>query len=376
MKKNNTSNFILSGQTSIDVCRFVNPPTYRGSTVIFRNYDEMNGGKTKHIYGRWGTPTSDIFCQALSELEQGIVTIATCSGLSAITTCILSLVDKDGHILVSQGCYPAIMRFLNEFQKKINLDIDMIRPQEVEHIDNYLKENTKFVYFDIPGTFCCDVPNVALIKKQIGSIPLIVDNTWASPYFFNPLMLGADVVIHSTSKYIAGHSDSIMGAIVFKNENLYEKVLNTSRLLGQYAGADDLTIAYRGLKTLPVRMNQHYQNALSVADWLIQQKQIEAVFYPPLSSDKNHILWRKQFHGGSGLLCFLLKDDKKVSNLLNQLRLFRLGFGWGGYESLATNMAITDGQWHGRQVIRLSIGLEDKNDIIKDLREALRCAIN
>ncbi|STX29731.1 cystathionine beta-lyase [Legionella beliardensis] len=371
MKKTNATHFILSGHLSLDECRFVNPPVYRGSTVLFKDYDEMHEGKTKHIYGRWSTPTSDIFCEALAELEQGLAAIVTCSGLAAITTCILALVNHDNHIIINQTCYPSLMRFLNEFKNKINLEIDIISAQELACIDNYLKPNTKFVYLDIPGTFCYEIPDVALVKKQIGSIPLIVDNTWATPYFFNPLTLGADIVIHSTSKYIAGHSDSIMGSIVFKDENLYDNVLNTSRLLGQYAGADDLAIAYRGLKTLPVRMNQHYQHALHAADWLTQQSQVEAVFYPPLPASHNHALWQKQFHGGSGLLCFLLKDDKKVSQLLNQLQLFRLGFGWGGYESLATSMIVTQGPWQDRQLIRLNIGLEDKADIMRDLQTAL-----
>lgn len=237
----NATNFILAGHMPIDDCRFVNPPTYRGSTILFKDYEEMHNGETKYTYGRWGTPTSDIFCQALAKLEYGIAAIATCSGLAAITTCILSLVNKDDHIIINQSCYPTVMRFLNEFQHKINLNVDMLSFAEIQNIDEYIKPNTKFVYLDIPGTYCNEVPNIALVKEQIGLIPLIVDNTWATPYFCNPLTLGADIVIHSTSKYIAGHSDSIMGGIIFKDATLYEQVLHTSRLLGQYAGADDLT---------------------------------------------------------------------------------------------------------------------------------------
>jgi cystathionine beta-lyase len=368
----NATNFIHSPNLSLYENRFVNPPIYRGSTIFFKDYDEMMSGCSQYIYGRWGTPTSDYFCKAITELEDGFAAIATCSGLSAITTCILSLIAPGGHIIINQSAYPGVFRFLIELQTKMSFEIEIISVEQAINIDKHIKSTTQFVYWDMPGSYGADIINIQCIKNVIGEIPLIVDNTWATPLFFNPLRLGADVVIHSTSKYIAGHSDSIMGCIVFKEEKIYANVLKMSRALGQYASADDLTLASRGLKTLAIRMHQHYENALHVANWLSSQKAVEKVFYPPLKSDKSYELWQAQFSGGGGLLTFVLthKHKDKIASLLNQFQLIRLGWGWGGYESLASSMLINLDEYENYPVIRLSIGLEDIADIVYDLANA------
>lgn len=373
LQKLTATSFICSGHVSLDESRFVNPPVYRGSTIFFKNYEEMMSEDCPYIYGRWGTPTSDYFCRAMTELEHGFATIATCSGLSAITTCFLSFITSGSHIIINESAYPGVLRFLTELQKKIAIDIDIISAKQCTNIKKYIKPNTRFFYWDIPGNYGADLINIQHIKKSIGEIPLIIDNTWATPFFLNPLCLGADIVIHSTSKYIAGHSDSIMGCMIFKEEKLYHIALKMSRALGQYASSEDLALASRGLKTLAIRMQQHYKNALQIAKWLNQQKIVEQVFYSPLSSDQNYALWKSQFSGGGGLLTFVLKQnyDVRIASLLNQLKLIRLGWGWGGYESLASSMLINFNEYKKRPVIRFSVGLENVDDIINDLAKAL-----
>ena len=354
-----------------DQHRFVNPPVYRGSTIFFKDYEEMNNGSSPYVYGRWGTPTSDYFCRNMSALESGFAAIATCSGLSAISTCFLALLKPGAHFIINQSAYPGVFRLLNELKTKILLEVEAISATQALYIKQYIKPNTQFVYWDMPGNHGIDVINIQLMKKAIGTIPLIIDNTWATPLFFNPLQLNADIVIHSASKYITGHSDSILGCIVFKEEKMFLSVLEMSRALGQYASADDLTLASRGLKTLAVRMQQHYNNALQVADWLTAQKAIEQVFYPPLKSSPNHSLWQAQFRGAGGLLTFVLKKDNDIARFLNQLQLIKLGWGWGGYESLASSLLISFKGYHQRPAIRLSVGLEQACDVIDDLANAL-----
>jgi cystathionine beta-lyase len=207
----------------------------------------------------------------------------------------------------------------------------------------------------------------------VGELPIVVDNTWATPFYYNPLKLGADVAIHSTSKYIAGHSDSIMGCMIFKSEELYLRVREVSRALGQYAAADDINLALRGLRTLGVRMERHYQNALKIANYLLKRKEVEVLFYAPLTTDPNFKIWKQSFRGAGGVLSFIFKPEYELyyANFLNNLKLISLGWGWGGYESLASVSKINSGKYANRQIIRLSIGLEATKDIIKDLEGGL-----
>ena len=233
-----------------------------------------------------------------------------------------------------------------------------------------IQANTALIYLDFPGTSGTDIVDLENLRSQAGTIPILVDNTWATPFYCNPIKLGADVVIYSTSKYIAGHSDSIMGCIVFKNQDMYLKVREVSRILGQYAGADDLNLALRGLKTLAVRIKQHYTSALQIATWLLEQNEVKKVLYAPLASDDSHACWVKQFRGGGGVLSFILRDEleQRASEFFNNLKIINLGWGWGGYESLASFSTIQHGKYSGRMALKLSIGLESPEDIINDLK--------
>ncbi|WP_322080665.1 trans-sulfuration enzyme family protein, partial [Burkholderia cenocepacia] len=236
-----------------------------------------------------------------------------------------------------------------------------------------LGERTCAVYLDLPGSSSFDMCVLRDIVEIAGSVPVVVDNTWATPYFFNPLDHGASVVIHSMSKYIGGHADSMVGAAVFASLDMYERVQNMSRLTGQAVGADDANLALRGLRTLAVRMDRHFQSACDVASWLRDHPLIESVHYPPLADDSGHAAWRTQYSGAGGVFACVLKDGGKqaVRNAIDGLSLIGRGWGWGGYESIACPATVSrhDGERIG---MRLSIGLEDPDMLRQDLDAALR----
>ena len=369
---------ILAKNIQSSDCKFVNPPIYRGSTILFDNYESMKDDTAKYVYGRWATPTSDIFCETMAKLEGGAGTIVTCSGLAAITTTLLALVSPGSHILISESSYPGALNFSNKILVDFNVIVESFSTDDAQLLYKKIRPNTALIYIDMPGNYGRDIFDLGSLRKQIDNIPIIVDNTWATLFYYNPIKFGADIVIHSVSKYIAGHSDSIMGCIVFKSEDMYLKVRDVSRKFGQYAGADDLNLALRGLKTLSVRMKQHYNSALKVANWLLQQNEVERVLYPPLKSAENHIYWAQQFRGGGGLLSFIFrsKPEENYVKFLNYLKIINLGWGWGGYESLASASTINCGDDIGRIAIRLSIGLEATCDIINDLQASFNEAFS
>lgn len=354
--------------------KFANAPIYRGSTVLFDSFETMSDEKVPYLYGRWGTPTADAFCKAMTSLEGGIGAIVTCSGLAAISTALLAITYPGSHILISESSFPAALRFCDEILKKFGVIIEKFSGTDITEINEKILPNTVLVYLDFPGSYGASIYNLSFIKRKSKKTYILVDNTWATPLFFNPLKYGADIVIHSASKYIAGHSDSIMGCIVTADINLYKEIQNTSRALGQYAGADDLSLALRGLKTLELRMKQHFDSALKIATWLMNHSKIEKVFYAALFSDENYQIWNEQFKGAGGVLSFLFNKtiEKKYSNFLNNLRIVKLGWGWGGYETLASTSTINFGEHSGRIVIRLSVGLEPTDNILKDLELSLR----
>ncbi|WP_321884095.1 trans-sulfuration enzyme family protein [Burkholderia cepacia] len=352
---------------------FVNPPVYRGSTVLFESFDDMAPGAAPYHYGRWGTPTTDALCGAMTEIEHGIAALVMCSGLAAIATVLQTLSSSGGRVLISRSSYPAARKFCDGMLHRQGVLIDEFSLGDPAELAAKLCERTCVVYLDLPGTSNFDMCVLRDIVEIAGSVPVVVDNTWATPYFFNPLDHGASVVIHSMSKYIGGHADSMLGAAVFASLDIFERVKSVSRLMGQAVGADDANLALRGLRTLAVRMDRHFQSACDVASWLRDHPMIESVYYPPLAGDSGHAVWRSQYSGAGGVFTCVLKDgsEQAVKNAIDGLSLIGRGWGWGGYESVACPTTVSR---HGaeRIGIRLSIGLEDPDMLRRDLDAALR----
>jgi cystathionine beta-lyase len=363
---------------------YVNPPIYRGSTALYDSVGAMEASlkdrlkRTLPAYGRFGSPTCRAFEAALTELEGGVAAVCTGSGLAAITTAILGFVEAGDHVLVSDSVYLPTRTFCDSL-RRLGVEAEYYDPCIGGGIEGMLRPNTRLVFMESPGSMTFevqDVPAISEVCRARGIITLI-DNTWATPLFLRPLSLGVDVSIHSATKYITGHSDSFLGAIVCNNEANYAAVRSSAIRLGQCAGADDVYLGLRGLRTLAVRLRQHQDQALALARWMSERAEVAEVIYPALPGDAGHSLWKRDFSGAAGLFGVVLQphfDKGAVDAMLDGLRLFGLGHSWGGFESLLVpadpGAYRMPGQWQRRgALLRVHVGLENIDDPRADLVE-------
>lgn len=378
--------FVHAGSDPRQQHGYVNPPVHRASTVLYENVAEMDASQTDPlkrdmpVYGRFGTPTSRAFEAALTELEGGHATVVTCSGLSAITTALLSYVRAGDHILVSDSVYLPTRKFCDSLAG-LGVKAEYYAPGVGRAIEELIRPDTRMVYLESPGSTTFEVQDVPAITGVCRSrgVVTVIDNTWATPAFCRPLELGADVVVHSATKYLTGHADSILGAIVC-TEDSFAPVRGAAIRLGQCASADDVYLGLRGLRTLGVRLGQHQRQALELARWVSKQEGVVSVLYPALPEHPGHELWLRDFSGAVGLFGMELEPrfgTSAVHALLGRLRLFGLGHSYGGYESL---IVPTDpvghrlpGTWAGRgPLLRVHVGFEDLDDLKEDLATGLR----
>lgn len=375
------------GQDKASQGGFVNPPLYRGSTVLYESVaamEEINSDPLKlkaPAYGRFGNPNSRAFESALTELEGGFGTVLTNSGLSAVTTTIMSLVKTGDHILISDSCYYPTRNFCN-FLSPLGIETEYYDPEIGSGIESKIRVNTRLVFMESPGSISFevqDVPAIASVCKKKG-ITTIIDNTWATPLFFKPLLLGVDISIHAATKYITGHADSFLGAIIC-NEANYPTVRAGAIKLGQCAGAEDVHRSLRGLRTLSVRLRAHEQQALVLAEWLSTRPEVQEVLHPALPGSRGHDIWKRDFTGASGLFAIILKPHYKkdsVDAMINSLKIFGLGHSWGGFESLVLpghpETFRLKGSWQGKgALIRIHVGLENLEDLKADLDLGFVC---
>ncbi|MCI0384278.1 cystathionine beta-lyase [Streptomyces sp. CNQ085] len=378
--------FVHAGSDPRKQHGYVNPPVHRASTVLYEDVAAMNASQADPlkrempVYGRFGTPTGRALEGALAELERGYDAVATCSGLAAITTAILSFVRAGDHILVSDSVYPPTRRFCDSLAA-LGVETEYYDPLAGGGVGELIRPGTRLAYLESPGSTTFevqDIPAVTAVCRSRGVVT-VADNTWATPAFCRPLDLGADVVVHSATKYLTGHADSILGAIVCTEES-YGAVRSAAIRLGQCAGADDVYLALRGLRTLGVRLDRHQHQALELARWLREQDEVRGVVYPALPGDPGHELWRRDFTGATGLFGLELDPrfgEPAVEAMLGRMRLFGLGHSYGGHESLivpADPMGHRlPGTWAGRgPLLRVHVGLESVEDLREDLAAGLR----
>lgn len=364
---------------------YVNPPVHRASTVLYEDVAAMDASQADPlkrrmpVYGRFGTPTGRAFETALTDLEGGHAAVATCSGLAAITTAILSFVRAGDHILVSDSVYLPTRKFCHSLAD-LGVETEYYDPRADKSIEELFRPTTRLVCLESPGSTTFEVQDVPAVTSvcRTHDVITLIDNTWATPVFHRPLELGADVVVHSATKYLTGHADSILGAIVCSEET-YPAVRATAIRLGQCAGADDVYLGLRGLRTLGVRMREHHHQAIGLASWLREQEGVRAVLHPALPGDPGHELWCRDFTGAAGLFGLELEPGPgkpAVDALLGELRLFGLGHSYGGYESLIVPAdPVTHrlpGTWTGRgPLLRVHVGFEALNDLKEDLARGL-----
>jgi cystathionine beta-lyase len=356
---------------------FVNPPVYHASTVLYATAEDQVAHRARYVYGRRGTPTSEALENALKELEgPGCAGVALLpSGLAAIATALMSVTAAGDHILVSDSVYRPTRTYCDGILKRFGVETTYYDPLIGNKIAGLFKPNTRAVFVEAPGSQSFemqDIPAIAEVAHGKGAT-VLMDNTWATPLYFDAFAKGVDLSIQAGTKYIGGHSDIMFGT-VSANKATLGKLKDTAGNSGLCAGPDDIYLALRGLRTLSVRLARHYESALTVAQWLAARPEVARVMHPALPSDPGHAIWQRDFTGASGLFSIALKptSDRAVYAFMNELALFGMGFSWGGYESLVILFDCaeyrTATQWSpGGHTLRFHIGLEDTGDLIADL---------
>jgi cysteine-S-conjugate beta-lyase len=370
-----------AGRNPEDNFGVVNPPVYHASTIIYPSvkvHDEARKNKLEGVqYGRIGTPTTFAFEEAVAALEGGTRSVSLCSGLNALTTCVLAVVKAGDHILVSDSCYGPMRTFCTGALARLGVETTFYDPLIGAGIAALMHANTKLVYTESPGSLTFevqDVPAIAAAAHAHGAL-VMLDNSWSGGLYFQPFRHGVDLSVQAATKYLAGHSDAMLGTITSANDDVWRKVKTTAMELGLCAGPDDCYLGLRGIRTLAVRLKQHQENGLQLARWLQARPEVVRVIHPALPQDPGYRLWKRDFTGATGLFAIVLKPSYPkvaVDALIDALDLFGLGYSWGGFDSLITAPnpgALRSATKYeaGGPFIRLHVGLEDADDLIADL---------
>lgn len=368
-----------TGRQTGDHFGFVNTPVFRGSTVLFKTIDELDNHDHPYRYGRTGNPSTRAVETVISALEGANGTVLAPSGLSAVSTALLSALAAGDELLVTDSVYEPTRLFCSDTLKRLGITTRFYDPRIGAGIAALITERTKAIFVESPGSLTFevqDLPAIASVAKPRG-IAVIVDNSWATPLFLKPLALGADIVIHAGTKMFVGHSDAMFGT-ASANERFWPQLARTHRLMGICASPDDAFLAARGLRTLAIRMKEHESRALELARWLEGQHTVRQVFHPALEQHPDHAIWKRDFTGSGSLFSVLLEPAPReaVAAMVNHFELFGMGYSWGGYESLCLPIhperIRTAVDWSARgKMFRIHVGFEDLEDLKADLRAAL-----
>jgi cysteine-S-conjugate beta-lyase len=375
---------ITLGRDGAHSSGFVNPPLVRGSTVLHPSVDEMRervrrraGGDDSMpvAYGIYGTPTHHAFCDALTALEGGYRSWALPSGLAACTIAVLAYVRQGDHVLVPDSVYSPTRRFCRDTLARYGVEATFYAPRSGAEIEQQFRRNTRLLFMESPGSLTFevqDVPLLAAIARRRGAVS-VIDNTWATPLYLQPLALGADVSVHAATKYIGGHSDLLLGTVT-ATESAWPALRDAIHQYGLITSPDDCWLALRGLRSMAARLARHRTTAERLIAWLRDQPEVAEVLYPALAEDPGHALWRRDFRGASGLFGAVLAQsvtDPALQAMIDGLRLFGRGYSWGGFESLLIPVRPerTAQPLPPRgPMFRISAGLEDAEDLIADLQ--------
>ena len=368
---------VTSGRDPRAYHGFVNPPVYHASTLLYPTAEDQVAHRARYNYGRRGTPTSEALENALREIEgDGCAGVALLpSGLAAISAALLATARAGDHVLVPDSVYRPTRNFCNGVFRRFGVETTYYDPLIGADIARLFKPNTRVVFVEAPGSQSFemqDIPAIAKITHEQNAV-VLMDNTWATPLYFRAFEKGVDLSIQAGTKYIGGHSDIMFGC-VSANEATLPALKDTVYSMGLCVGPDDMYLALRGLRTLGVRLDRHFQSGLRVARWLEQRPEVLRVMHPALERDPGHNIWKRDFTGACGLFSVIFNptSEQSVHAFLNELALFGLGYSWGGFESLAILFDCTEyrtaTKWApGGPTVRLHIGLEDPDDLIADL---------
>ena len=357
----------------------VSVPIYQTSTFAFEDVGKTRG----YDYSRTANPTRKVLEDTIAQLEGGKAGFAFATGMAAEAT-VIHLLKAGDHVISGDDVYGGTYRLFQNVMHDFGLEFTFMRLDDRERIEAAIKPNTRMLWLETPSNPLLNITDlemaVDVAKKH--NLMTVIDNTFATPYFLRPIEYGIDLVVHSTTKYLNGHCDVVGGAVVTTTDELTEKVQFLLNAMGTCASPFDCWLVLRGIETLPVRMRQHEENAIAVANYLKGHPSVKRVFYPGLESHPGHEIARRQMKGFGGVVSFEINGEiEKVNTFLGKLKVFALAESLGGVASLAEHPAtmthasmpkdyrekvgITD------ELIRLSVGLENIDDLIDDLRQAL-----
>ena len=364
---------VHAGRMAAEHFGAVNTPVYRASTILQPDLATLESGKAPYVYGRRGTPTSKSFEEAIDALEGGARTVVVPSGLSAISLALLSVCAAGDHVLMTDSCYGPTRIFCDRMLKRYGVETTYYEPTIGAGIAELIRPNTRAVFCESPGSLTFEVQDIAAIAEasHAKGASVLMDNTWATPLYFQPLAHGVDLSIQAVTKYIGGHADVMMGYVT-ANKAHEARLVHSHGQMGLFSSGDDCFLALRGLRTLPVRLMQHQQTGLVLARWLQSRPEVARVLHPALETDPGHAIWARDFSGACGLFGVVLKpvSHEALAAMMDGMTYFGMGWSWGGFESLIVPARISrtaKAFEAAGPVIRLHAGLEDADDLIADL---------
>ncbi len=381
-ERSTASDLTRIGRNSERYHGIVNPPVFRASTILhptledFENREERREQPGEVVYGLNGTPTTYALEDAVAHLEGAERALALPTGLAAVTVAILACAKAGDHILVADNVYQPTRTFCNAFLGPMGVTTTFFDPGISADIATLFRDNTRLVFFESPGSLTFEVSDVPAICQaaQAAGVKVAFDNTWATPLFFRPLDVGADISIQAGTKYLAGHAD-VMAGMVSANGALAMRLRKLAHRLGFSISPDDCYLALRGLRTLSLRLDRHEASAMKIAQWLETRPEVARVLHPGLESHPDHELWRRDFGRSTGLFGIVLAQEYPfgaLAEMVDGYALFGIGASWGGYESLVMpahpEKLRTATAWEASQpCLRYHVGLEDPDDLIDDL---------
>jgi cystathionine beta-lyase len=377
---------IRAGAAPETLAKTVGPPIQRGSTVLLPNTQALYDHDKGLTYGRQGLAAQSALQDALAELERAVGVALYPSGLAALTGALLAVLKAGDEVLVVDNVYLPTRRFCEQVLKRYGVGVSYFDPrQPPEALVGEASDRTRLILMESPGSLTLEMQDMGRVAElaRARGILTACDNTWGAGLLYKPLEHGIDLSIQALTKYVGGHSDAFMGSAAARDPKLVRALNDGVLHLGWAVGAEDAYLMLRGLRTLPARLARQGENGLVVADWLASQPEVAAMYHPALPGCPDHALWKRDFSGAASLFSFALKPGpgEAVAAFLDALKLFGLGFSWGGFESLAiavdpqllTRRFRRD---YGGPMIRLHVGLEEPADLIDDLREALDAYAN
>ncbi|CCQ73500.1 cystathionine beta-lyase [Magnetospira sp. QH-2] len=363
----------------------VNPPVYHASTVTFPSVAALEESQRHFLesihYGRFGTPTTRAFEEAVADLEGGSRCISLPSGLAAITATLLALVKQGDHILVTDSVYFPTRKFCDRLLAGLGIKTTYYDPRIGSGIAELMRPETRLIFTESPGSLSFEIQDLPAIAAaaHAGDALVVLDNTWSAGFYMQAFELGVDISIQAATKFIVGHSDAMLGTVTVNDEALYFRLKEQIVMTGNCAGPDDCYLGLRGLRSLSPRLARHQESGLALAQWLETRPEVAAVLHPALPSFPDHELWKRDFTGSVGLFGVVFQDHVSIiarNAFLDALEHFALGYSWGGYESLAipANPASirTASDWpYKGPCVRLHVGLDDVADLREDLEKGL-----